>query len=55
VPTHLAEVPLRYLTDAVLPTLFTFPADMARVPAEVNRLDNQILVQYYDQEWKKWN
>jgi spermidine synthase len=28
---------------------------MSRVPVEVNRLDNQILVHYYDREWKRWN
>jgi spermidine synthase len=55
VPTHLAQVPLHYLNDAVLPTMFVFSEDMSRVPVEVNRLDNQILVQYYDQEWKRWN
>jgi spermidine synthase len=26
---------------------------MARVPAEVNRLNNQVLVQYYEAEWKR--
>jgi len=25
------------------------------VPTEVNRLDNQVLVQYYEAEWKRWN
>jgi len=54
-PTHLAAVPLRYLNDSFLPTLFVFPTDMGRVPVDVNRLDNQILVQYYDAEWKRWN
>ena len=55
VPTRLAPVPLAYLNEAVLPTMFVFPSDMSRVPAEVNRLDNQILVHYYDREWKRWN
>jgi spermidine synthase len=55
VPAHLAQVPLTYLNDAVLPTLFVFPGDMSRVRTEVNRLDNQILVSYYDREWKRWN
>jgi spermidine synthase len=55
VPTRLADVPLAYLNDPVLPTLFVFPGDMSRVPTEVNRLDNQILVSYYDKEWKRWN
>jgi spermidine synthase len=55
VPARLAPVPMAFLNDAVLPTLFVFPNDMSRVPAEVNRLDNQILVHYYDREWKRWN
>ena len=42
---------LRYLTPQTLPLLFDFPADMARVPAEVNRLSNQVLVHTYEQEW----
>ncbi|MHB8419878.1 MAG: polyamine aminopropyltransferase [Myxococcales bacterium] len=54
-PARLAHVPLRYLNDSFLPTLFVFPSDMSRVPAEVNRLDNQVLVQYYEREWKRWN
>ena len=36
-----------------LPPLFDFPPDMARVPAEVNRLSNQVLVQTYEHEWGK--
>jgi spermidine synthase len=42
---------LRFLTPAILPTLFAFPSDMARVPAEPNRLNNQILVQTFEEEW----
>ncbi|MBI2750682.1 MAG: polyamine aminopropyltransferase [Burkholderiales bacterium] len=42
---------LRYLDLATLPLLFNFPRDMARVPAEVNRLSNQVLVTTYEQEW----
>ena len=42
---------LRYLTPATLPLLFDFPADMARVPAQVNRLSNQVLVHSYEAEW----
>ena len=55
VPTHVPPVPLHYLNDGALQAMFVFPADMARVPAETNRLDNQILVQYYGDEWKRWN
>ena len=42
---------LRYLNLQTLPLLFDFPIDMARVPAEVNRLSNQVLVTTYEQEW----
>jgi spermidine synthase len=43
---------LRYLSDATLPQLFDLAPDMAEVPAEVNRLNNQVLVHYYEDEWR---
>ena len=51
--TPPAQLPpgLRFLTPDTLRLLFDFPADMARVPAEVNRLSNQVLVHTYEQEW----
>ena len=49
-PTALPEG-LRYLTPQTLPLLFDFPLDMARVPADVNRLSNQVLVHTYEAEW----
>ncbi|KNZ31387.1 MAG: spermidine synthase [Methylibium sp. NZG] len=52
VPTEL-PAGLRFLSLAGLPALFAFPHDMARVPAEVNRLSNQVLVQTYEEEWGK--
>jgi spermidine synthase len=42
---------LRFLTPAGLPALLQFPPDMARVPAEVNRLSNQVLVHTFEDEW----
>jgi spermidine synthase len=44
---------LQFLTPSSLPQLFEFPRDMARVPAEVNRLSNQVLVTTYEREWGK--
>lgn len=51
------ELPLglRFLTETTLATLFEFPADMSRIDAEVNRLNNQVLVRYYEDDWKRWN
>jgi spermidine synthase len=44
---------LRFLSLDDLPPLFNFPLDMARVPTEVNRLSNQVLVQTFEEEWGK--
>lgn len=50
-PPQQLPAGLKFLTPQTLPTLLSFPPDMARVPAEVNRLSNQVLVQTYEQEW----
>ena len=34
--------------------MFVMPADMTPVPVEINQLDNQALVRYYEREWRKW-
>ena len=44
---------LQFLSPQTLPLLFDFPLDMARVPAEVQRLSNQVLVHTYEREWGK--
>jgi len=44
---------LRFLTLAALPQLFEFPRDMQRVDAQANRLNDQVLVRYYDREWSQ--
>ncbi|HEX5355979.1 MAG TPA: polyamine aminopropyltransferase [Aquabacterium sp.] len=49
-PTSLPQG-MRFLSLAGLPALFDFPPDMARVPAEPNRLSNQVLVQTFEAEW----
>jgi spermidine synthase len=51
-PTALPEG-LRFLTVNSVPPLFDFPRDMARLPAEVNRLGSQVLVTTYEREWGK--
>lgn len=46
---------LRYVGGNMMPTLFELPPDMGPVPVEVNKLNNQALVNYYEAEWKAWN
>jgi len=43
---------LRFLAARNIPELFDFPNDMQPVPVEVNHLNDQILVRYYEREWK---
>ena len=50
VPTVLPPG-LRFLTLAGVPALLQFPPDLARVPVEVNRLSNQVLVSTFEEEW----
>ena len=52
-PPAAYAVDTRFLTPEVTPTLFQFPKDMARVDAEVNRLNNQVLVRYFENEWRQ--
>jgi spermidine synthase len=51
IPTQL-PTGLKFLHPGQLAALFQFPPDMAPVPAEPNRLNDQILVRTYDREWR---
>lgn len=54
IPSSSVDVATRYLTPAILPTLFTIDPDMQHVDTDVNTLDNQVLVQLYDDGWQQW-
>ncbi|MBX3157792.1 MAG: polyamine aminopropyltransferase [Deltaproteobacteria bacterium] len=49
-----ANLALRYLNDDALRGMFEMSADMGPVPVEINQLDNQVLVRYYEREWRRW-
>ncbi|HYI13427.1 MAG TPA: polyamine aminopropyltransferase [Thermoanaerobaculia bacterium] len=51
----VVPVPTRFLDDATLAAMFVFPRDMQPVEVEINRLDNQMLVRYYEEEWRRWS
>ncbi len=42
---------LRFLNEQVMPDMFDLPVDIQRVDSELNRLNDQVLVRYYEQEW----
>lgn len=47
---HLPDS-LKYVTDASVRDMFHFPPDMGPVKVEANRLNNQMLVRYFEEEW----
>lgn len=53
--TPPAQLPanLKFLTAPMLGQLFQFPADMGPVQVEPNRLNDQVLVRYYEREWRE--
>ena len=53
-PPSKAPSGLRFLDDQAMSALFVLPVDLNPVPVEVNRLDNQALVRYYESEWKRY-
>ena len=54
-PRHPLPEGLRFLDQPTLDGMFQFAPDMAKVDAEVNKLNNQVLVHYYEDEWRRWN
>ncbi|HEY4238246.1 MAG TPA: polyamine aminopropyltransferase [Kofleriaceae bacterium] len=53
-PAHVTPDHLKYLNDQSLAALFAFAEDTTPVPVEINQLDNQALVRYYEREWRRW-
>ena len=46
------DVPTRYLNAQTVAEMFLFPPDMARRKVEPNYLNNQILVSYFENDWR---
>lgn len=42
---------LRFIDRSVLKSMLVFPPDMSEVPTAVNKLNNQALVNYFEDEW----
>ncbi len=48
---HPLPADLKFVDVNALPSLLHFGSDVSATPAEVNRLENQVLVQYYEKSW----
>jgi spermidine synthase len=45
---------LRFIDAKSVTDISHFPPDMGRVPVQINRLNNQALVRYFDAEWARY-
>ena len=52
-PPDAISVSTRYLDPATLRELFHFPADMPALAMPPNRLNEQSLVRYFDEDWRR--
>ena len=52
-PPTTITVPTRYLDPVTTRELFHFPADMPALAMPPNRLNEQSLVRYFDEDWRK--
>jgi spermidine synthase len=50
------NVELKFLDDKAMQTMFVFPIDLSEPneTIEINRMDNQALVRYYEAEWRRF-
>lgn len=55
VPPATLPAGLRYLTPREVPQLFAFATDMLPVAVQPNRLNDQALVRYYEEDWARMN
>ncbi|MDX2302252.1 MAG: polyamine aminopropyltransferase [Microscillaceae bacterium] len=46
---------LRFLKPEMITSLFVFDPDMSELPTEINTLNTQKLIQYYEEGWKAFN
>jgi len=56
-PAPPANIELKFLNEKSFASMFEFSADTALPPdeaIEINRLDNQSLVRYYETEWRRF-
>jgi len=48
------QVATRYLDSELWTAAFVFDSDIAELETEVNKLDSQVILEYYEQGWRRW-
>ncbi len=50
-PSQINKLPMKFLNSQTLNAMSVFPKDMEKQETEINKLNNQILVHYFEKEW----
>jgi len=50
-PTEIKNIPMRFLNNQTLTAMAIFPKDMEQQDTDINKLNNQMLVHYFEKEW----
>lgn len=50
-PKEINQLPMKFLTNETLLAMSFFPKDMEKQETEINKLNNQMLVHYFEKEW----
>ena len=45
---------MKFLNPETAKLMFSFPPDMSKVETKIQKLDDQALVRYFDQEWSEY-
>ncbi|MGB0751491.1 MAG: polyamine aminopropyltransferase, partial [Gammaproteobacteria bacterium] len=45
---------LKFLSQSVVPSLFSFAPDIARVDVDINTSQSHVLARYYQEGWSRW-
>lgn len=53
-PSNKYPDSLQFVTPDTVLQMLHFPVDMAKLKTDINRLDNQVLVHYFDDEWAEY-
>ena len=48
------NVEVKYLNDSALVTIFGKAEDFKAIDTNINTIDNPVILQYYEQDWKLW-
>lgn len=53
-PSQHYPAGLKFVTPDTVALMLHFPDDMSKLKTDINRLDNQVLVHYFDEEWAEY-